>query len=159
MNLGAFTSTHERAHCPATKLSEGGSAVPCRKRRMWLSSLTSDFRTTQCHIQGHRPLHSKDWELYGHFTHETIAGGGIMPQGLTQRSNNVRQIPLFPIADHLESIELSSYSILTNTETSRFFYLPSNQTLASSSSNVQGHMATYPREGKLTECLQPTTTP
>ena len=74
---------------------------------MRLSSLTSDFRTTQCHIQDHRPLHSKAWELNCHcFTHETNAGGGIVPHGLTQRSDNVRQIPLFPILDHLELIEI-----------------------------------------------------
>lgn len=29
-----------------------------------------------------------------------------MPHGLTQRSNNVRQIPLFPILDPLEFLEI-----------------------------------------------------
>lgn len=76
----AFSPTHERAHCPATQFIEAVSAVPLRKGRMWPSSLSSDFRLRPNHFQGHEALDFDDWKLHCHcFTHENIAGGGLVP--------------------------------------------------------------------------------
>ena len=127
---------------------------------MWLSSWSPDFRTRQNHIQRYDPLHSKDWKLYCHCsTHETSAGGGLVPQQLISVGHY----------EPMMFVKFLCFSTFTGWKSSteqlfEQFYYRDPLSLIDSQIGLTLEQGTssqpnLPRRGTLTEGLQPVKTP